>query len=304
MKEQLQPLETVEWSNLAQSLINNHMEPYDLISKPLDELSSKLGLDDNMIQRMGNLISRSASISFELENLNHKGIKIVTRADENYPIVLKRKLGKNCPPLFYYAGDLELTNKPLMGIVGSRTIDSSDIDFTKSIVTKIVDHKMGIVSGGAKGIDNIASSEALIKGGFAVEYLSDSMLKKLKDNEVINYIIDGKLLLLSETHPTAGFNVGYAMKRNKYIYSNSQGTIIIKSDFNKGGTWTGAVESLKKQFTNTLCWNNSNYKGNIELIKMGASPIDENWNLKLESISNKNNKQSKPKQMSLFDFDK
>jgi predicted Rossmann fold nucleotide-binding protein DprA/Smf involved in DNA uptake len=67
------------------------------------------------------------------------------------------------------------------------------------------------------------------------------------------------------------------MMRNKYIYAQSEGTVIIKSDYNKGGTWSGAIANLKQQLCNTFCWNNLEYKGNVELIKRGAIPIDESW---------------------------
>ena len=35
-------------------------------------------------------------------------------------------------------------------------------------------------------------------------------------------------------------------------------------------------------WTNTLCWNNHSYKGNMELIRRGAQPIDENWDFQIK----------------------
>ena len=145
--EEIKPLETSEWSELACLLISKQMQPYDLIQLSSNQLSTTLNLNKEYLDRIEKLVSRSASLSFELEKLYRTGIRIVTRADEDYPKRLKVILGKYCPPLFYYVGNLELAKKPLIGMVGSRNINDNDIEFTKLIVNKVVNHNMGIVSG-------------------------------------------------------------------------------------------------------------------------------------------------------------
>ncbi len=297
LDEKMKPLKTSEWNELVSILVSKQMQPYDLVRLSKEEISKYLGLEDSFLDRIELLTSRSASITFEIDKLSRIGIGIVTRADEAYPKILKKVVGKHCPPLFYYFGNIELIKRPFIGIVGSRTIDDFDIEFTKKIVKKITENNLGIVSGGAKGIDQTASKEALRLGGYAVEYLSDSLLKRVKDLEVIRAAREGRLLLLSETNPSSGFNVGFAMKRNKYIYATSQSTVVVKSDFNKGGTWNGANENLEKMWTNTLCWNNHSYKGNMELIRRGAQPIDENWD-----FSNKT-KELESFNRTLFDYE-
>lgn len=301
--EDIKPLNSAEYSKLAITLRENQMEPYDLLSLSKEELSSRLFLDINLLNRIEKLISRSANITFELDKLYRIGIKIVTRADNQYPKILKNKIKHYCPPLFYYAGNLELTKQPLIGMVGSRKIDDVDIEFTTQIVKKIINQNMGVVSGGAKGIDSTATIEALNIGGYAVEYLSNGLQQKIKKLEIIQAIRDDKLLILSETNPKSRFDVGFAMKRNKYIYGTSQATIVVKSDFNKGGTWAGAIENLNKKnnWSKIYCWNNPNYKGNIELIKKNALPIDENWKFDIESFKTYSGTKSSPIQLSIFD---
>lgn len=297
--ENVAPLEPKEWGDLANSLIEKNIQPHELLNFTRDDFKNKLSLIDNQIDRLERLISRSASIAFELEKLSNIGIYLITRADSEYPKLLKRVLGKGCPPLFYCVGDIKLVDKKLVGFVGSRSVGEADIDFTKVIVKKVVEKGFGIVSGGAKGIDSIASEEAIKNGGFAVEFISDSLMRKIKNSTVINAIRNGQLLILSVSNPSAGFNAGFAMMRNKYIYANSIGTVVVKSDLNKGGTWSGAVENLKKNWTNEFCWDNKLYKGNLELMNKGAIPIDIDWDvntdLKRKQVVNE------PKQISLFD---
>lgn len=122
----------------------------------------------------------------------------------------------------------------------------------------------------------VSGTEALLCDAFSVEYLSDSLLKKLKNSDVIKNIQKGALLLLSVAKPDAGFHTGMAMMRNRYIYAQSSGTVVVRSDLNKGGTWAGASENLKNSWSPTLCWNHP-YPGNQALIEKGAIPIGDDW---------------------------
>lgn len=283
--DEVKPFETIEWNDLAILLHSQGMQPSDLINLSSLEIEKKLNVKGEILERIENLKMRSANLTFELEKIYRTGIKITTRADENYPKVLKKRIGKYCPPLFYYVGNLELAQKPLIGMVGSRTINESDTEFTKQIIGKVIDNHYGVVSGGANGVDLTSSQEAIKLGGYAVEYLANSLQQRLRNIEVVEAIKDGRLLLLSETNPKSGFNTGFAMKRNKYIYGNSKATIVVKADYNKGGTWSGAVENFNKNWTVLFCWNNVNYAGNLELIKKGAIPIDQNWNFSIPKIN-------------------
>lgn len=51
------------------------------------------------------------------------GIDVVTQFDADYPILIKRKLIKKAPPVFFYSGDISLAKKIGIGVVGSRNID-------------------------------------------------------------------------------------------------------------------------------------------------------------------------------------
>jgi DNA processing protein len=61
-----------------------------------------------------------------------------------------------------------------------------------------------------------------------------------------NMLLEGQLTLISPYDPNAGFNVGHAMQRNKLVYALADASLVVSSDVEKGGTWTGAVEQLDK----------------------------------------------------------
>ena len=296
--EGVRPLEPKEYSELAKKLGNIGKSPKDLFDFTVQDFEQLLDMTSDDIDRVKRLLDRNASLSFDLGQYSNIGIETITRADTEYPRKLKKKLGNACPPIFYYAGDLSLLDRNYIGYVGARTVSAEDIEFTKNAVRKTTSLGNGVVSGGAKGIDTVSGTEALLSGSFAVEYLSDSLMKKLKNSDTVRNVQNGNLLLLSVSKPDAGFNVGFAMMRNRYIYAQSEATVIVRSDLNKGGTWTGATENLKNNWCTTLCWEHS-YPGNKALIEKGAIPIPNDWN---GIIPEKAQTVEKYKQTSIFDL--
>ena len=291
------PLTPSEWSKLADTLLQVNLEP-----KVLPELSDsdflELKIGKEEMQRIRQLLKQGANLTFELEKYNSMGIYVVTRADTAYPKILKQRLGKSCPPLFYYAGNLSLSQTKTIGFVGSRGANEDDRQFTEKIT--YTTNKLGyaVVSGGAKGIDTIAGNASLRNGCAYVAYLADPMVKRIRNSNTIKAIQDGKLLLMSAVSPDTGFTITTAMMRNRYIYAQSSATVVVHSDYKKGGTWAGAADCLKHEICPEFCWDNKDYRGNQELIKLGAIPITDDWN---GDVSFNPEKQEEFVQFSLFD---
>ena len=293
------PLEPSEWTKLADMMIAQNIQPKDIPDFSDDDMKQYFGYETGEIERIKKLLDRAGSLSFELEKLSSMGIRVVTRADSGYPNVLKTKLKGGCVPLYYYAGELDLLNRRTVGFVGSRTVTDEDTDFTERTVIKINRHGFGVVSGGARGADSAASSASISNGSFCIEYISDSLMQKIRRKNVISAIQNKELLLLSMAKPDAGFNTGMAMQRNRFIYAQSEATVVVKSDYNKGGTWSGATQALKKEYCPVLCRNHKQYKGNAELIKLGAIPIDDGWDGDVDNIGSLISNEGE--QLSLFD---
>ena len=97
-----------------------------------------------------------------------------------------------------------------------------------------------------EGSTRPAKQGALQAGGRVVCVLSDSLERRALQRDNRSFLKDGQLLLLSPYDPLAGFNVGHAMQRNKLIYALSDAALVMNSEYNRGGTWTGAVEQLEK----------------------------------------------------------
>ena len=269
----LKPLSIGEWNTFLDGIIHIKAEPSIIFSTD-NSWMEKMNYSNQQKERMIELISRGASVACELEELEKKGVNIVSLFDSDYPILIRKKLKKKAPPILFYAGNLELAKKIGIAIVGSRNVDDEGIEFTKKLVQKAANEKLIIYSGGARGVDTISEMTALHSGSAVVSFLSDSLLSRIKKQEVIKYIIAGTLLLFSDVKPDVGFTAARAMNRNKYIYASAYGAFVIESDYNKGGTWNGAIESIKNDYTKTLIWNNKKYNGNLKLIENGGIPYE------------------------------
>ncbi|MFA6783006.1 MAG: DNA-processing protein DprA [Sedimentibacter sp.] len=297
------PYTALQWSELGYKIINSNIEePANLLNMDREDIINSIKVSGEEADRIVNLLSRGANLAFMLEEINRKGISIITRSDKKYPQKLKSILKKHSPPILYYCGDLSLANKTGIGIVGSRNIDDDGTNFSEQLARKAAEEGLIVFSGGAKGVDTISEKTALNNNGYVVSVLADSLSRKIKNKETREYVLSGKHLLISANNPDAPFSAASAMNRNKYIYALSNGTFVVASDYNKGGTWAGAIENIKNQWVNTFVWNSNKYKGNIELIKKGGISIDSIEDKSIMDLISKRIK--KENQLNIFDFDK
>lgn len=234
-----------EYKRLARHLRDMQRQPSDLLSPEADRFLKECQpvIDDAKLKR---LLARGFLLSQAIERWQTRAIWVVSRADANYPRRLKTRLKENAPPILYGCGDMTILDTGGLAVVGSRNVDDVLIEYTEDIGRMAVKANKTLVSGGARGIDQAAMRGALEGGGKVVGVLADSLEKTAMNREHRNMLMDGQLVLISPYDPSAGFNVGHAMQRNKLIYALADAALVVSSDYQKGGTWAGAVEQLDK----------------------------------------------------------
>lgn len=292
----IKPLSLGEWNQFLEKIIEMKMEPNVVLQKDLTLLKS-LNYSSEYIERIQKLVSRGGAVAFEVDDLSRKGIEIITLFDSDYPVLLKRKLKRKTPPILFYAGDIELAKKIGIAVVGSRDVDEAGINFTKKLVEKASSERLIVYSGGAKGVDSISEKTAIERGSAVVSFIADSLISKIKKKDVLQNIMQGKLLLISDIKPDAGFSAARAMNRNKFIYAAAYGAFVVSSDYNKGGTWSGAIENIKNDWTKEFVWNYKYYNGNLKLIEKGAVPYELSEERIYDAITRK---ESKYDQLDIF----
>ena len=234
-----------EYKRLARHLREIQHQPADLVLPDAAHLmrSCQPVVDEARLRR---LLARGFLLSQAIERWQTRAIWVVSRADAEYPRRLKVRLREDAPPVIYGCGNMALLESGGLAVVGSRHVADTLVDYTMSVGSLVARAGRVLVSGGAKGIDQAAMRGALEGGGKVVGVLSDSLEKMAMNREYRNRLLNGQLVLISPYDPSAGFNVGNAMQRNKLIYALADASLVVSSDLNKGGTWAGAVEQLDK----------------------------------------------------------
>jgi predicted Rossmann fold nucleotide-binding protein DprA/Smf involved in DNA uptake len=151
-------------------------------------------------------------------------------------------------------------------------VDQAGEAFTRQVAEFCANNQMPVVSGGARGVDQISMTAALEAGGVTIGILAENLLKKSVERSARHAIADGRLLLLSPYHPNARFTVGTAMGRNKLIYAMSDYGLVVSAEYKKGGTWAGAEEELKRENALPVFVRigNDTPQGNSKLLDLGA----------------------------------
>lgn len=262
-----------EYKRLARHLREIQHQPADLISPDASEIlrACQPVVDESRLQR---LLGRGFLLSQAIERWQARAIWVVSRADPEYPRRLKARLREDAPAVLYGCGDMSLLDTGGLAVVGSRHVDDALIDYTISIGQLAARAGRTLVSGGAKGIDQAAMRGALEAGGKVCGVLADGLEKTTMNREHRNLLLDGRLVLISPYDPSAGFNVGNAMQRNKLIYALTDTSLVVSSDLNKGGTWAGAVEQLDKlKFVPVFVRSSGESSAGLEALrKKGALP--------------------------------
>lgn len=219
-------------------------------------------------------MNRATALAFELDRLEQSGIKTLTVFDEHYPRQWLARLGAKAPPLVHGAGVLELLDTPGLGVVGSRDVSQEGGDVAREIARLAARRGLPLTSGGARGVDQLAMSAAFEAGGTVVGILAESLSRKLKSPDLRRAVYEGTTFMCSPYSPDAPFSAGNAMGRNKLIYAQAALTVVVASDVESGGTWSGATEALKHGYGSVAVWRGDGEgPGNRLLQEQGARPV-------------------------------
>lgn len=259
------------YNALAQSLHALGCQPRDLLGARLDELLSKLPAHVESA-RIAELLQRGFLLGQALAEWERRSIWVVSRADAGYPKRLKARLRGLAPPILYGCGAPELLAKGGLAVVGSRKISPDLEAYSARVGALAADAGVPLISGAARGIDRCAMDGALQQGGDVIGIMADSLGRAALAKANRDALREGRLVLISAFDPSAGFHVGHAMQRNKSIYAMADAGLVVTSGFNKGGTWSGAVEQLDRyHFAPVFVRNGTDVgEGNAALLQRGG----------------------------------
>lgn len=266
----VKPLTPKEWTRFALWLEQKQLMPAHLLTGQLIELLKEWSDKDISLERLEKLINRGSALAVAMEKWTRAGLWTLTPTDDFYPSYLKKQLHADAPAILFGCGNQKLLNRGGIAVVGSRQISEEELQFSRNLGQMVAEQGFTLISGGARGVDETAMLGALTHAGTVVAVLAESLLRACCSAQYRPYLMSDNLVLISSFYPEAGFNVGNAMSRNKYIYCLSDTAVVVRSD-KKGGTWSGALENLRKQWV-TL-WVKPTVDplaGNADLVQAGG----------------------------------
>lgn len=162
--------------------------------------------------------------------------QVLTPFDLRYPSGWLDALGSGAPPALWVSG--HLPSRPLVGVVGSRVLPLPAQRLARGIGAYLAGSGRGVVSGGAWGADRLGVAGADSAGeGCSVEILPCGLGCADASSASAR---------LSPWPPHAAFSGQRAMVRNRLIYAWSRQAVVIHARYGTGGTWGGAVDSLRR----------------------------------------------------------
>ena len=270
----LRPLADADWSIVTERLQASDLKrPGALLGKSEAELRESLGLGGETSARIVALLSRGGQLAIELERLSSLGIWVMTRADEEYPKRLKKRLGQRSPVVLFGMGARRLLSTAGVAIVGSRDLDDGGLRYATEAGRRAANGGYTVYSGASRGADAAAMGGAVSSSGTAVGVLSEGLIRSLRDHDATQHVLDGSLCLTSPFDPDITFRAGNAMARNKIVYCLADVALIVSSSSRTGGTWAGATEAVRAKWIPVYVRGGEGAPpGNRDLIAEGCLP--------------------------------
>lgn len=238
-------------------------------------------LEDVQITDLNKAKSELGSNAFLAESLLSQGYEIIPITSPEYSKTLKENLkATHSPSVLYVKGNKKILEEKSIAIVGSRAASENALKFTDNIAKNASKDYKVVVSGFAKGVDKQALDSAINYKGQSIIVLPQGITTFTSGfKKYYKQIIDGDVLILSTFHPKATWDVGLAMARNPIIYGLANEIFVAESS-NKGGTWSGVIDGLRKgRKIYVREPEPSETNANNLLIQKGAVPVDCDGNL-------------------------
>lgn len=233
---------TWSWLNLL------NKKRYDALQEVFGDLDTALGaLDENVLKQLGcrddtvfktlNRLEEFDVTTYEAE-LKRRNISFLAFEDDAFPSLLKAV--PDAPVFLYYKGDLSITNRPCIAVVGTRDPSSYGKLVTERFVPDFVRGGLTTVSGLAAGIDAFVARATLDADGKTVAVLGHGMasIHPKENARLASDIIDGGGVLISE-FPLDVIAGKYTFPaRNRIIAGLSMATVVIEAGEGSGALIT------------------------------------------------------------------
>ncbi|MDD3859724.1 MAG: DNA-processing protein DprA [Bacteroidales bacterium] len=258
----------------------NKISIEDFFQLTENDWKSQYNLEHKEVEDLMKAKSELASNAFLAETLHNEGYELLPITSPEYSQILKDNLkAAHAPALLYVKGNRQIMKEKSIAIVGSRNASAKSLEFTDNIAKLASKEYKVVVSGFAKGVDKQALDSAINYKGQSIIVLPQGIMTFGSGfKKYYKQIVDGDVLVLSTFFPKVPWKAELAMARNPIIYGLASEIYVAESS-EKGGTWSGVVDGLRK---NRKIYvrkpDQTERNANNLLINKGAIAIDYNGN--------------------------
>jgi DNA processing protein len=247
----------------------------------ISSLPDSVSIKDLKMSLMREFFWEESRCDFLLEELakelqGDKSYTYVYSWEEEFPQRLKSL--EDCPLVLAYQGNLELLNRPGIGIVGSRKLRSNVSAWSEIHLSKFLEnYPTPIISGAAQGVDQLAHRLAIRKSIPTIAFLpcGFSRIYPSSFQKIFHQIIEEQGCVLSE-YPRNFEVKRYSFhQRNRLIAAQSHLLLVLQAERRSGSLITANVArrigvdlaALPGDPTDSVFW------GTNDLIAEGAGVL-------------------------------
>lgn len=218
---------------IAKKLLNHCGSAENIFLTKAAQLASIDGVGQFLIK---NLKSKAAFLEAELELkfIKEQSIDVHFFKDQTYPDKLKHCI--DGPIMLFSTGAINLNNRKILSIVGTRQITSYGTEFCKKLIEDLAPLNPIIVSGFAYGVDIVAHQAAIdlnLQTVAVVAHGLNQIYPKTHKKYVAKMEQNGGFL--TEFWSNSNPEKENFVKRNRIVAGMSEATIVIESA-EKGGS--------------------------------------------------------------------
>jgi DNA processing protein len=168
---------------------------------------------DLVTEGIANKFAEDASEILQRTKITNFGVRVHGAGE--YPS--KLRVAEHPVELLYYQGWWDLVNSRCIAIVGTREPSHQSTDATKELVRNLVNDKLTIVSGLAKGIDSVPHKTAIDAGGFTIAVIGTALSQSYPAvNKDLQAVIGRDFLLISQVPVVRSSNQG--PNQNRFFF--------------------------------------------------------------------------------------
>lgn len=212
-----------------------------------------------------------------LEYMQRYQIDILLKKDKEYPETLKQIYDP--PSLLYIKGNKNITQEPMIAMVGCRDCSEYGRRIAEKIAFDLAQRKIGVISGMAKGIDAYSHLGCLKGKGNTIAVLGSGIdrIYPKENMKLYDSILKNGGTILSEYIIGTPPHKMHFPARNRIVSGISNGVIVVEAKEKSGTLITVdfALEQGKEVFVVPGNIDVETSRGTNELLKQGAKIVTQ-----------------------------